>query len=74
MLQHLKTPNLFDKEITHCGKGEMVKTSNGKIFSKWYWETSKGKGKERQILRSKTFPGIAKAMAEQWGQYLLEHE
>lgn len=24
-------------------------------------------GKERQKNRSKTFPGIAKAMAEQWG-------
>ena len=26
-------------------------------------------GKERQKNRSKTFPGIAKAMAEQWGAY-----
>jgi hypothetical protein len=45
----------------------MVTTSTGKTFSKWYWETSKGKGKERQIMRSKTFPGIASAMANQWG-------
>lgn len=66
-LRHLKEPNLFEKEVTHCGKGEMVTTSTGKTFSKWYWETSKGKGKERQIRRSKTFPGIAKAMAAQWG-------
>jgi len=66
-LQHLKEPNLFESEVTHCGKGEMVQTSTGKTFSKWYWETSKGKGKERQIMRSKTFPGIARAMAEQWG-------
>lgn len=28
-------------------------------------------GKERAKLRSKTFPGIAKAMAKQWGDYLL---
>ena len=27
-------------------------------------------GPERQRLRSKTFPGIAKAMAEQWSEYL----
>lgn len=67
ILYHNKVVNLFDDQITHCGKGEMVTTSTGKTFSKWYWETSKGKGKERQILRSKTFPGIAKAMAEQWG-------
>lgn len=26
---------------------------------------------ERQKLRSKTFPGIAKAMAEQWGSFLI---
>ena len=66
-LTHNKTTNLFESEVTHSGKGEMVTTSTGKTFSKWYWETSKGKGKERQILRSKTFPGIAKAMADQWG-------
>ena len=28
--------------------------------------------KNRQKNRSKTFPGIAKAMAEQWGNYLME--
>lgn len=27
--------------------------------------------KDRSILRSKTYPGIAKAMAEQWGEYIL---
>lgn len=27
--------------------------------------------KDRSKLRSKTFPGIAKAMAKQWGKYLL---
>jgi hypothetical protein len=65
-LIHSDSTDLFNDNITHCGKGEMVTTSTGKTFSKWYWETSKGKGKERQIMRSKTFPGIAKAMAEQW--------
>ncbi|NCB85386.1 MAG: hypothetical protein EOM44_12975 [Bacteroidia bacterium] len=29
-------------------------------------------GKERAKLRSKTFPGIAKSMAEQWGDYIYE--
>lgn len=43
------------------------KTKSGRIFDNWYWETSKLKGKERQMARSKTFQGIAKAMAEQWG-------
>lgn len=35
--------------------------------SKWHMETINLPQKERQKLRSKTFEGIAKAMAEQWG-------
>ena len=31
-------------------------------------------GKERQQNRAKTFPGIAKAMAEQWSDFLLNEE
>jgi hypothetical protein len=31
-------------------------------------------GKERSKLRSKTFPGIAKAMAEQWGDFILQQK
>lgn len=65
-LQHSGYIDLFSDTVTHCGKGEMVQTSTGKTFSKWYWDTSKGKGKERQVMRSKTFPGIARAMAIQW--------
>lgn len=33
---------------------------------KWYYEAW-CKGKDRGKIRSKTFPGIARAMAEQWG-------
>jgi len=40
----------------------MVTYSSGKMMPKWYAE-SWGNGS----ARSKTFPGIAKAMAEQWG-------
>lgn len=70
-LEHSNSINLFNTEITHCNKGEMVSTSTGKTFSKWYWDTSGKKGEERAKERSKTFPGIAKAMATQWGEYLL---
>jgi hypothetical protein len=31
-------------------------------------------GPERAKLRSKTYPGIAKAMAEQWSEYILNKE
>ncbi len=38
----------------------------------YFTEGMKTSGKQRQLLRSKTFPGIANAMAEQWGGYVLE--
>lgn len=40
--------------------------SNGVIDSKWHYDTYRLPKKERSKMRSKTFPGIAKAMAEQW--------
>ena len=76
LLKHLKEPNLFENEVTHCDRGKQREYINNKgkkrFMSEWYWETSKKKGKERQIIRSKTFPGIAKAMAKQWGEYLIK--
>lgn len=45
-------------------KGEMVKSKNG-TNAKWYHHLSPGE--QRAKIRSKTFPGIARAMAEQWG-------
>ena len=45
---------------------ERFVTTTGKSFPAWYSKTSlRGRG-NRQVVRSKTFPGIAKAMAEQW--------
>jgi len=61
-LYHNAEPNLFDNKVTHSGKGEFVIFRSGKKMAKHFAE-SFGNGK----LRSKTFPGIAKAMAEQWG-------
>ena len=70
-LYHNSEPNLFDDLVTHTSKGEFYewvdkKTGKKKRQPKWYAEAfmyEKEHGKER----SKTFPGIAKAMAEQWG-------
>ena len=46
----------------------IVKYKNGKgSDSPWHMKTKNLPPKERAALRSKTFPGIAKAMAEQWG-------
>lgn len=46
--------------------GERVKFPNGKSLAKWYADVSRLPSIERSRIRSKTFPGIAKAMAEQW--------
>lgn len=43
-----------------------TKFDSGKSMPAWYAEAWKLPKEERAKLRSKTFPGIAKAMAEQW--------
>ena len=53
---------VFEELPNEVEKGEFVTFSSGKRMAKWYNEAS-GNGH----LRSKTFPGIAKAMASQWG-------
>lgn len=54
------------------GKGERTTFASGKSHPAWYAEAlSKAKTKEeRQTLRSKTFPGMARAIAEQWSKEL----
>jgi len=63
-LVHIKQDDLFDKQ-THVGRGEMITFPSGKRMAAWYAllrsDSSRGK------IRSKTFPGIAQAMADQWG-------
>jgi len=43
----------------------------GRTDSRLHYETLKLPREERRKARSKTFPGIAQAMAEQWTNYLL---
>lgn len=47
------------------------KYKSGCTMPTWY---ANAPIKERKVLRSKTFPGIAKAMAEQWSEYVLREE
>lgn len=42
--------------------------ASGKSMPTWYAEAWRMPKAERAKIRSKTFPGIAKAMAEQWGE------
>lgn len=74
----LWTKNLPDLVHTKLvGKGEMIEwiDKNGKTKrqAKWYYDAlSKAKTpEERRTLRSKTFEGIAKAMAEQWSEAVI---
>ena len=46
---------------------------SGKSMPAWYANAWKLPKDERSKLRSKTFSGIAAAIAEQWGNYLLEN-
>jgi hypothetical protein len=50
------------------GEGERIHFKSGKSQPKWYSDAFvKAKShEERRTLRSKTFPGMARAMAEQW--------
>jgi DNA (cytosine-5)-methyltransferase 1 len=59
-------PKLIETDLV--GKGARKKFASGKSMPLWYSEAfSKAKTpQERQTLRSKTFKGMAKAMALQW--------
>lgn len=65
-LYHNAMPNLFDDKVTHADKGEMFVAKSGKVMPKWYADTASTNNENNRKIRSKTFPGIAKAMAEQW--------
>ena len=74
----LWTKNLPDLVHTKLvGKGEMIEwiDKNGKTKrqAKWYLDalTKAKTPEERRTLRSKTFDGIAKAMAEQWSEAVV---
>lgn len=68
-------PNLEHTDVV--GKGEMIewigKDGKTKRQPKWYYDAlSKAKSpEERRTLRSKTFSGIARAMATQWSEHII---
>jgi len=57
-------PLLEHTEIV--SKGEFYISPSGKKLPKWYSDNKSSKS------RSKTFMGIARAVASQWGQFLLD--
>jgi hypothetical protein len=80
-LQHYNSVDLFNDKVTHVDTSneykEWVCRKTGKLKRQqmWYYKafTEAKTKEERSTIRSKTFPGIAKAMAEQWGKYLIEN-
>jgi len=62
-LPKLKTTNIVKPP-------ERTKFKSGRTIPSWYAEAWSLPKEERAKLRSKTFPGIAKAMATQWGKLL----
>lgn len=57
-LEKLEYTNIVEPVIIHC--------KSGVNEPRWHMETMKLPPEERSKARSKTFPGIARAMAEQW--------
>lgn len=58
-------PNLSYTEVVEPPPRKHFES--GKSMPAWYADAFRLPKEERAKLRSKTFPGIAKAMAEQWG-------
>lgn len=65
-LPKLSATNLGDAPLfgEKLDRGDFHTTAGGKTLPKWY---NLPPGPDRAKIRSKTFPGIAKAMAAQWG-------
>jgi hypothetical protein len=65
-----KEKTLFnEKTIVKCDPIYIDKSGKKRYFT----DAISGKSKEAQKLRSKTFPGIAKAISEQWGEHINRH-
>lgn len=69
-------PSLTPTNIVDCGEIFEYKGKNGNIkkYPKWMYDALRSNKEERQRIRSKTFVGIAKAMAEQWTRFIKEKQ
>lgn len=62
----LKNVKPLEYEIRYKPRVVEYKNGNG-TDSPWHMNTMSLPSEERAIMRSKTYPGLAKAMSEQWG-------
>ena len=65
-------PDLVPTDIV--SKGERIIYASGKSLPKWYADALSKSKEERQQIRSKTFDGIAKAIASQWNHNTIKKE
>lgn len=68
----LLVPSVIEQPQMEYKEWINKKTGKKGRQSLWYYEAFKLPPEERARVRSKTFDGIAKAMAEQWGNYILK--
>lgn len=68
------TPEVKEKPELEYFEWRDKKTGKIKRQPKWFADAWKLSPEERARVRSKTFPGIAKAMATQWVSYIREKE
>jgi hypothetical protein len=58
--------------VTYCRLPVLTLSTTLIKMPKWYAEIGWKTREERATIRSKTFPGIADAMANQWGHYVIK--
>jgi len=59
---------------TEIVEPEWIISPSGKRHSKTHWKNPSTNNSENAKLRSKTYEGIAQAMANQWGNFLMERK
>lgn len=50
-----------------------IVSKSGKRMSETHWRNPSSNNKANSLLRSKTYAGIAEAMADQWTKYIIEY-
>jgi len=64
LLYHSSVPDLFNSEASHVVPTYRICPKSGKRYSAIHYVS--GWSQDRSFVRSKTYPGIASAMAQQW--------
>ena len=60
-------PPLAHHPSQYSSGSKYIESPSGRRYPEWQWKTGGGSGHKR----SETFPGVAKAMAEQWSHYII---